>query len=68
MSEKKNLAFGKSNYVWFLSGLFVLVLGLIIMASDSETFGFGFLGLTLGPIVLLSGFILQFFTIFRKGK
>ena len=68
MEDKDKLAFSRVNYVWLLAGLAVLVLGLVIMANDSETFGFGFMGLTLGPIVLLSGFIIQFFTIFKKDK
>ena len=33
------------------------------MSLDQEDYGFGFLGLTLGPIIVLSGFIIEFFAI-----
>ncbi len=49
-------------------GLVVLFSGFLIMSLDGEEFGFGFLGLTLGPIVVLLGFIIQFFAILSKGK
>lgn len=69
MSEnKKNFAFGKENYKWMLIGLGVLLLGFIIMSLDNSQHGQGFLGLTLGPIVILAGFVLQFFAIFKKDK
>ena len=51
-----------------LVGLAVLILGFVIMSLDSESYGFGFLGLTLGPIVVMVGFIIQFFAILRKSK
>ena len=49
-------------------GMVVLALGFLIMSSDSEPYGFGFLGLTLGPIVLMTGFLIQFVAIFYKPK
>ena len=51
------MIFGKKNYQILLIGLAVLLAGFIIMASDSEQYGFGFLGLTLGPIIVLIGFL-----------
>ncbi|MCU0445405.1 MAG: DUF3098 domain-containing protein [Microscillaceae bacterium] len=69
MSENKNkLAFVKQNYYLMLAGLVVLMLGFIIMSMDSEPFGFGFWGLTLGPIVVFLGFLVQFFAILYKPK
>ena len=46
-----------------LSGLTVLVTGFIVMSLDSEPYGFGFMGLTLGPIIVMTGFMIQFFAI-----
>jgi hypothetical protein len=60
--------FGKKNYLYLLAALAVLVLGLIIMCLDKEEYGFGFLGLTLGPIVVMIGFIIPFFAIFAKSE
>ena len=51
-----------------IAGIIVLALGFIIMTMDSEPYGFGFLGLTLGPIVVMVGFIIQFVAIFYKPK
>lgn len=49
-----------------LIGLGIIVLGFIIIGLDKEPHGFGFLGLTLGPIITLVGFIFQFYAIFKK--
>lgn len=68
MSDKKKFAFSKANYLIMLLGVFILILGFVIMGSDSETFGFGFFGITLGPIVVMLGFMTQFVAIFYKQK
>ncbi len=51
-----------------LVGLAVLFVGFILMSLDSTTFGFGFLGLTLGPLVVFIGFMLQFVALLYKPK
>lgn len=56
------------NYILMLIGIGIIVLGFTIMSLDSEPHGFGFLGLTLGPIIVMSGFIFEFFAIFYKTK
>jgi hypothetical protein len=61
-----NMAFGRENYLLMLAGIGLLIIGFTIMASDKEEFGFGFMGLTLGPIVVILGFIVEFFAILRK--
>ncbi len=68
MGNKNRLAFGKKNYVLMLSGIATLLIGFIIMSMDKEDYGFGFPGLTLGPIVVMIGFIIQFFAIMHKPK
>lgn len=68
MSNKDKLAFGKTNYVIMLAGVATLFVGFIIMTLDTEPYGFGFLGLTLGPIVVMAGFVIEFFAIFHKPK
>lgn len=59
----EKLPFGKKNYQWMIIGLITLVVGFIIMSLDSEPYGFGFLGLTLGPIVVMAGFIIEIYAI-----
>ena len=68
MAEQNKFAFQKANYLIMLAGVVVLIIGFFIMASDSEPYGFGFLGLTLGPIVVMLGFLIQFVAIFYKPK
>lgn len=68
MSDQSKFAFQKANYIIMLIGVLTLVVGFFIMASDNEPYGFGFLGLTLGPIVVMAGFIIEFFAIFYKSK
>ena len=63
-----NLVFKKENYRIMYLGFAVLILGFVIMTLDKTQYGFGFLGITLGPIVLLTGFGIQFFAILYKPK
>lgn len=49
-----------------LIGLAVLIAGFIIMTLDNTRFGFGFLGLTLGPVLIMIGFIIELFAILQK--
>lgn len=70
MSKTNNnpFPFDKANYLIMILGLGLLAIGFIVMASDKERYGFGFLGITLGPILLLLGFLVQFLAIFYKPK
>ncbi len=51
-----------------LVGIVVLAAGFIIMTLDSEQYGLGFMGITLGPIVVLAGFVIELFAILVKDK
>ncbi len=62
------MPFNSKNYKLMLIGILIIVSGFIIMSVDREEYGYGFLGLTLGPLVVLFGFVFQFFAIFHKGK
>ena len=68
MDNNSNLPFYKSNYILMVIGVTIIFSGFFIMTLDTEDYGYGFLGLTLGPIIVLIGFIFQFFAIFHKGK
>ena len=68
MENKNNFAFGRKNYILMFIGLAVLAAGFIIMTLDTEPYGLGFMGITLGPIVLVIGFIIQFFAIMTKDQ
>lgn len=64
--NRSSLPFGKSNYTWMLIGLALIFGGFFIMTLDSEPFGFGFLGLTLGPVLAFLGFMVEFYAIMKK--
>ncbi len=68
MENKNNFAFGRKNYILMFIGLAVLAAGFIIMTLDTEPYGLGFMGITLGPIVLVIGFIIEFFAIMTKDQ
>ncbi len=64
--KKNALPFSKSNYTFMIIGILLILGGFVIMSMDSAEFGFGALGLTVGPLVVMAGFILEFFAILRK--
>ena len=64
----EKLPFGKKNYRYMVIGLIIIVVGFAIMSMDSEPQGFGFLGLTLGPIVTVFGFLFQIYAILHKPE
>jgi uncharacterized membrane protein len=66
--NKSPLPFKKQNYIIMLVGILLITIGFIIMANDSEQYGFGFFGLTLGPVIVMLGFIIEFVAIFYKSK
>jgi hypothetical protein len=60
--------FSKRNYRLTLIGMGLIVLGFVLIGLDGEPHGNGVLGLTVGPIVTLAGFIFQFYAIFAKAE
>lgn len=64
--KKNALPFSKSNFTFMIIGIVLILGGFVIMSMDSAEFGFGALGLTVGPLVVMSGFVVEFFAILRK--
>lgn len=60
------LPFGKKNYQWMIIGIITLVTGFVVMSLDGQPHGFGFLGLTLGPIIVMAGFIIEIYAILHR--
>jgi len=65
---ENKLPFGKRNYQMMAIGLILLIIGFIIMSIDKADYGFGFLGLTLGPIIVMAGFIIEIFAILYRPQ
>lgn len=60
------LPFGKKNYQLMIIGLAILTVGFTTMTLDKEPHGFGVLGLTVGPIIVVAGFIVELFAILHR--
>lgn len=76
ISNKKSLAFfGKSNYIWMIAGAALILIGMLLMAggksADPNVFNenevYGFRRITLAPILIIAGFIVEIFAIFKKS-
>jgi len=57
----------KRTYV-LITGIIIMVIGLFIMTLDKEPFGFGLLGITLGPIIVLIGVFIPIYSLFNFKK
>lgn len=60
------LPFGKKNYQWMIISIVVLITGFTLMTFDGQPYGFGFIGLTLAPIVVVAGFVIGIFAILHR--
>ena len=63
---RDKLPFGPKNYKLMVIGLVIIICGFTIMSLDGEPYGFGFAGLTLGPLVTVAGFVFQIFAILSR--
>lgn len=66
--SKSSFPFSRKNYKLMFIGIGMIILGFILIGLDSEPHGNGILGLTIGPIVTLAGFIFEFYAIFAKSE
>jgi len=68
MSENKNLQFHKSNYTIMLAGIGLILIGFVTMTLETAEYGFGSLGLTIGPGFIMVGFLVEIYAILHKEK
>jgi hypothetical protein len=75
LDDQKVMPFGRQNYIIVLIGLAFIALGFILMigggSTDPDVFNekmFNFQRLTLAPILVLAGFVVEIVAIFWKGK
>ena len=73
--DQKTLPFGKQNYIIVLIGLALIALGFVLMigggSTDPDVFNesmFNFRRLTLAPVLVLAGFVVEIVAIFWKKK
>lgn len=79
-TEKKHLAvnplFGKENFIWMLAGAVVMALGFFLMAGGKSADPSKFMDgevysttrITIAPILIIAGFIIEIFAIMKKPK
>lgn len=74
-NKKSDLAFGKENYILLLVGLAFIITGFILMtgggSDDPNVFSeeiFSFRRITLAPIIVITGFVIEIFAIMKKPK
>ena len=79
MSEKKTTPsiFTKENYKWMLIGLVVIAVGMFLLSGgasnkDPKVFDkdavYSTTRITIAPILILAGLVIEIFAIFRKPK
>jgi hypothetical protein len=76
MEANKNTLFGKQNLMWMLIGAIVIILGFFLMAGgkseDPNVFNeaevYSTTRITIAPILILAGLIIEIYAIMKKGK
>jgi hypothetical protein len=76
METNKNTLFEKQNLVWMLIGVVVIVLGFVLMAGgkseDPNVFNeaevYSTTRITIAPLLILAGLVIEIYAIMKKGK
>ncbi len=73
--EEKSFVFNRENYILLLVGLGLMAIGFLLLigggSKDPEVFSyalFDFQRLTLAPILILAGLVVEFFAIMKRPK
>ncbi len=74
--EQQPVLFGKSNLMWVLIGIGLFCIGLLLMvggkSEDPNIFReeevYSFRRLTIAPILIIAGFVIEVYAILRKNK
>lgn len=72
----ENILFTKENYKWMLIGLIIMAIGFFLMAGgkspDPNVFNdneiYSFRRITLAPILIVAGLVVEVFAILKKHK
>ena len=75
-SEEQSTLFTKENYKWMLIGGVVMAIGFFLMAggksADPNVFNdneiYSFRRITLAPILIVAGLVIEIFAIIKKQK
>jgi hypothetical protein len=64
-NSKSSFPLDSKSILILIVGILIMFIGFFVMTLDKEPFGFGFLGITLGPILVLTGVVIPVFALFR---
>lgn len=72
----ENILFTKENYKWMVIGLIIMAIGFFLMAGgkspDPKVFNdheiYSFRRITLAPILIVAGLVVEIFAILKKHK
>ena len=75
-APENNILFTKENYKWMIIGLIVMAIGFFLMAggksADPNVFNdneiYSFRRITLAPILIVGGLVIEIFAIIKKQK
>ena len=73
---EENKLFTRDNYKWMLIGLVIMAIGFFLMAggksADPNVFNdneiYGFRRITLAPILIVGGLVIEIYAIMKKQK
>jgi len=77
MAEQKSTSiFSKDNYRWMIIGLVVITIGMFLLAGGSsddpavfdKTKVYSTIRITIAPLLILAGLVIEIFAIFKKPK
>lgn len=76
MSKTNSPLFEKDNLIWMLIGLAVIVLGIVLMSGGKntdpnvfdETLVYSKTRITVAPILIVAGLLIEVYAIMKKSK
>ncbi len=69
--------FSRANYMWMLAGIIVIALGMVLMSGGisnnnpaifDRSAVYSFTRITIAPILVIIGLVIEIFAIFRSPK
>ncbi len=75
MEKNRSELFGKSNFLWMGIGIAIILIGFLLMAGGkstdpnvfSENEVYSFQRITLAPILIITGLIVEVYAIMKKA-
>lgn len=76
MEKNSTNLFGKSNFIWMGIGLVIILVGFLLMAGGksqnpnifAENEVYSFRRITLAPILIIAGFVVEVYAIMKKSN